>query len=388
MAKKTSTKPKPATGAVALLIGTRKGAFILRGDKARRNWKMSDGIMIGAVVQHMVLDPRDRRTILMAASTGHLGPTIFRSTDFGKTWQEATQPPAFPKAPEGEKGISVHHNFWLSPAHPSEPGVWYAGTSPQGLFRSEDAGATWQPVKGFNEHPQFKTWWNPPDDGPPDGPTLHSIMIDPRDANHMFLCLSGGGVFESHDKGRDWHPLNKGLISDFLPVPDAEVGHDPHRVAMSPSDPDRLYQQNHLGLYRMDRAEGVWVNIGKTLPKPYSDHSYPICVHPRDADTAWLFPLDGTFPLGRVSPNGKPATFVTHNGGKTWKKQTKGFPKQHGWFTIKRQAMNVDARDPVGVYLGTTGGEIWASRDEGESWARLATSLPEIYSVEAAEFAR
>ncbi len=142
MAKNTTAAPKSATGAVALLIGTRKGAFILRGDKTRRNWKMSDGIMIGAVINHMVVDPRDRRTILMAASSGHLGPTIFRSTNFGKTWQEASKPPAFPKAPEGEKGIPVHHNFWLSPAHPSEPGVWYVGTSPQGLFRSEDAGAT------------------------------------------------------------------------------------------------------------------------------------------------------------------------------------------------------------------------------------------------------
>ncbi len=379
---------KPTKGAVTLLIGTRKGAFILRGDKTRRQWKMSDGIMIGAVIHHMVLDPRDRRTMLMAARTGHLGPTIFRSTDFGKTWQEATKPPAFPKAPEGETGITVDHNFWLSSAHPSEPGVWYVGTSPQGLFRSEDAGATWEPVNGFNQHPQFKTWWNPPDQAPPDGPTLHSITIDPRDANHMYLCLSGGGVFESHDQGRDWHPLNKGLISDFLPVPDAEVGHDPHRMAMSLADPNRLYQQNHCGVYRMDRADGVWVNIGKTLPKPYSDHSYPISLHPRDANTVWLFPLDGSFPLGRVSPNGKPAAFVSHNGGKTWKKQNKGFPKAHGWFSVKRQAMNVDAHDPVGVYLGTTGGEIWASRNEGEAWTRLATSLPEIYSVEVAELAR
>lgn len=387
MAQKISTSAA-ATGAVALLVGTRKGAFILRGDKTRRKWKMSDGIMIGTVVNHMVLDPRDRRTLLMAARTGHLGPTIFRSTDFGKTWQEATRPPAFPKAPEGETGISVHHNFWLSPAHASEPGVWYAGTSPQGLFRSEDGGATWEPVNGFNQHPQFKIWWNPPDEGPPDGPTLHSIMIDPRDAKHMYLCLSGGGVFESHDQGRDWHPLNKGLISSFLPVPDAEIGHDPHRMAMSPADPDRLYTQSHEGVYRMDRAQGVWVNIGKALPKPYSDHSYPIAPHPRDANTVWLFPLDGSFPLGRVSPNGKPAAFVSHNGGKTWKKQNKGFPQAHGWFSLKRQAMNVDTHDPVGVYLGTTGGEIWASRNEGESWTRLAMSLPEIYSVEVAELAR
>ena len=385
MAKPNITVPKPASGAVALLIGTRKGAFILRGDKTRRKWKLSDGIFIGAVVNDMVMDSRGSRTILMGAHTGHLGPTVFRSTDLGKTWKEATHPPAFPKAPEGETGISVHHNFWISPGHASEPSVWYIGTSPQGLFRSEDDGVTWEPVNGFNQHPQFKTWWNPPDEGPPDGPTLHSVMIDPRDVKHMYLCLSGGGVFESRDQGRDWHPLNKGLVSDFLPVPDADVGHDPHRVEMNPLNPDRFYMQNHVGVYRMDRSEGCWVNIGKTLPKPYSDHSYPIVTHPRDPDTVWVFPLDGSFPLGRVSPNGKPAAFVSHNGGKTWKKQNQGFPKQHGWFSVKRQAMNADSHDPVGVYLGTTGGEVWASRNEGASWTRLLTSLPEIYSVRAAE---
>lgn len=376
---------KANSKSVALLIGTRKGAFILKSDAARRRWKMSNGIMIGAVVNDMVMDHRDgARTILMGARTGHLGPTIFRSTDLGKTWKEATQPPAFPKVPEGEKGISVHHNFFITPGHASEPKVWYVGTSPQGLFRSEDDGVTWEPVKGVNEHPRFKVWMNPPDEGPPDGPTLHSITIDPRDRKHMYLCLSAGGVFESNDSGRDWHPLNQGLHSDFLPDPEAEVGHDPHILKMSAANPDRLYQQNHCGVYRMDRADAKWVNIGKSLPKPYSDHSYPIALHPRDPDTAWLFPLDGSFPLGRVSPNGKPAVFGTKNGGGSWKKLNKGFPARDAYFSVKRQAMNVDSRDPVGIYLGTTGGEVWASLDEGKSWARIATSLPEIYSVRVA----
>jgi hypothetical protein len=378
--------PKPTTGAVALLIGTRKGAFILRGDKSRRKWKMSDGIMVGTVVNDMLMDPRGvSRTILMCASTGHLGPTIFRSTDLGKTWKEASQPPAFPKASEGEKGLAVHHNFWLSPGHVNEPRVWYVGTSPQGLFRSEDDGATWQPVRGFNDHPKYREWANDPVEGPPGGPTLHSIQVDPRDVKHMYLCLSGGGVFESHDQGRDWHSLNKGFHSDFMPDPEAEVGHDTHCMKINPRDPDRLYAQDHFGVYRMDRAEGVWVDIGKNLPKPYSAHSYPICTHPRERDTVYLFPLDGGFPLGRVSPDGKPAVFASYNAGKTWKRLAKGFPKRDGWFSVKRQAMNVDSHDPIGIYLGTTGGEVWASTDEGKLWKRLATSLPEIYSVRPAE---
>jgi BNR-Asp box repeat/BNR/Asp-box repeat len=381
----TDSAPKPAKGPVTLLIGTRKGAFILRGDKARRKWKMSAGMFIGGVIHHMVLDPRDKQTLLMAARTGHLGPTIYRSTDFGQTWQEAQKPPAFAKAPEGEMGEVLHHNFWLAPGHPSEPNVWYVGSSPPGLFRSEDRGVTWEAVKGFNEHPQRSAWVGTLDDAPPGGATLHSISIDPRDANHMYFCLSGGGVFESLDKGATWQPRNKGLVSDFLPVPDAEVGHDPHCMRMHPLSPDRLYQQNHCGIYRMDRAEGVWIDVGDNLPKEVSDHSYPIVLHPRDPNTAWVFPLDGSFPLGRVSPNGKPATYVTHNAGQSWKRQAKGFPKSGGWFTVKRQAMTIDTHDPAGLYLGTTGGEVWGSVDEGASWTQLAAHLPEIYSVEAAE---
>ncbi len=380
------SSPAPARGRVTLLIGTRKGAFILSGNKSRSKWKMSDGIFIGAIIHHVLLDPRDGRTLLMAARTGHLGPTVFRSTDRGKTWKEAKKPPAFPKAAEGQPGEAVDHNFWLSPGHESEPDVWYLGSSPPGLFRSEDGGVTWEGVEGFNAHPLRSSWVGTTEDAPPGGATLHSISIDPRDSSHMYFCLSGGGVFESRDKGVSWNPLNKGLISDFLPVPDAEVGHDPHCMRMHPLDPDRLYQQNHCGVYRMDRDEAVWVNIGKSLPSEVSDHSYPIVLHPRDPDTAWLFPLDGTFPLGRVSPRGKPATYITHNAGKSWKRQDKGFPKSHAYFTVKRQGMSVDRHEPVGVYLGTTGGEVWGSANGGKSWSSLAEHLPEIYSVEAIEF--
>lgn len=376
---------KPATGPINLLIGTRKGAFIMRGDRARRRWKMSDGMFIGAVIHHIVLDPRDGRTMLMCARTGHLGPTIFRSLDMGKTWQEAKRPPAFPKAPEGEAGETVNHNFWLSPGHAAEQDVWYLGTSPPGLFRTDDGGITWEGVPGFNAHPMRRLWVGTPEDAPPGGATLHSIMIDPRDSRHMYFCISSGGVFESTDRGETWKPLNKGLVSDFLPVPDAEVGHDPHCMRMHPLSPDRLYQQNHCGIYRMDRSEGQWVNIGRNLPKVVSDHSYPIVLHPRNPDVAWVFPLDGTFPLGRVSPNGKPATYITRNGGRSWTRQDKGFPRKQGWFTVKRQAMTGDLHEPAGLYLGTTGGEIWRSNDEGQSWENLALHLPEIYSVEVAE---
>jgi photosystem II stability/assembly factor-like uncharacterized protein len=371
-----------------LLIGSRKGAFILRGDRSRRTWKLSAPILLGNIVHHLVLDPRDGRTMLMAARTGHLGPTIFRSTDFGRSWKEARRPPAFPRAAEGQKGLVVDHVFWLSPGHPSEKGVWYAGSSPPGLFRSDDGGVTWEGVAGFNQHPMRSSWVGEGQQGPPDGATLHSILIDPRDPNHIYLGISAGGFFESLDRGAGWKPLNKGCHADFIPTPDPEYGHDPHCVRLHPLMPDRLYHQNHCGIYRMERPEGRWIRIGDNMPKRVGDIGFPIVLHPRDPDTVWVFPMDGTTVWPRVSPDGKPAAYVTRNAGRTWRRQDKGLPESQAWFTVKRQAMAADAHEPVGLYFGTTSGEIWGSRDEGEKWMSLVSHLPEIYSVEVAELSR
>jgi photosystem II stability/assembly factor-like uncharacterized protein len=332
-----------------------------------------------------VLDPRDGRTILMSARAGHLGPTIFRSTDGGATWKEAARPPAFPKAPEGQKGLTVRYVFALAPAHASEPNAWYAGVSPQALFRSEDGGDTWHSVDGFNFHPMRNTWAGREEDAPPDGATLHSIVVDPRDRRHLYIGMSGGGVFESTDGGAAWKPLNRGSVADFLPIKDPEFGQDVHHLVLHPLMPDRLYQQNHCGIYRMERAQGVWVRIGDNMPKPIGDIGFPIVLHPRDPDTAWVFPMDGTTVWPRTSPDGKPATYVTHDAGNSWQRQDRGLPPSQAWFTVKRLAMSVDNRDPVGVYFGTTSGEVWGSTNEGEDWTCLAMHLPEIYSLETAE---
>ena len=371
---------------VALLIATRKGAFMLSSDSLRRDWKLSAPIMLGNIVHHIVLDPRDRRTILMAARTGHLGPTVFRSADFGKKWKEAEKPPAFPKAEEGQKGLVLDHVFWLAPAHASEAGAWYAGSSPQGLFRSEDEGTSWEGVAGFNQNPMRETWTGGERDGTPDGPKMHSILIDPRDPNHMYIGMSSGGVFESRNKGVSWKPLNQGCAADFIPIPDPEYGHDPHCVRLHPLMPDRLYQQNHCGIYRMERAEGRWIRIGKNMPKKVGDIGFPLALHPRDPDTVWVFPMDGTAVWPRTSPEGRPAAYVTRNAGKTWKRQDNGLPSSQAWWTVKRQAMTADTRDPVGIYFATTSGEVWGTRNEGERWTCLARHLPHVYSVEVAEF--
>lgn len=377
-ARKAESKAKPV-----LLVGTRKGAFLFHGSKSRKEWKIAGPYFLGSSVHHMVLDPRDGRTLLMAAKTGHLGPTVFRSADWGRTWKEAGQPPAFPKVPEGEKGRAVSHTFWLAPGHESQPGAWYAGTSPQGLFRSEDGGANWAPVPGFNEHPKWKEWTGGDEGGTPDGPILHSIQIDPRDPDHLYIGLSGGGVFESRNAGADWSPLNKGVAADFLPVPDPEYGHDPHCVRLHPLQPDRLYQQNHCGIYRLDRPGDVWERIGKNMPKKVGDIGFPMTLHPRDPETAWVFPMDGTDVWPRTSPGGRPAAYRTRNAGKKWERQDGGLPEEHAYFTVRRQAMTSDILDPVGLYFGTTGGELWMSRNEGEKWRLLAGHLPMIFSVEA-----
>ena len=382
----TKTKSSSATAAsrVIVLLATRKGAWLFHGDAQRKTWRADGPHFLGHIVNHVVLDPRDGKTLLAAAKTGHLGPTVFRSTNMGRTWKEAARPPAFAKAAEGKAGRAVDHTFWLTPGHASQPGVWYAGTSPQGLFRSSDGGVNWEPFSSVNADPQYLEWMGTVQDGTPDGPKLHSIIIDPRDAGHLYFAMSGGGVHESTDGGKSFKPLVKGMqvVGGFDPT--TITFHDPHCVRLCPSNPDRLYQQNHCGIYRLDRPSDGWVRIGSKMPKKVGDIGFPMVVHPRDADMAWVFPMDGTDVWPRTAPDGKPASYITRNAGKTWQRQDVGLPSSQAWWTVKRQAMTADAQNPLGLYFGTTSGELWMSRNEGERWACIARHLPEIYAVEVA----
>ena len=382
--KRTGRKSPAATR--ALLVGTRKGAFVLYAGAGRDGWKLKGPSFLGHSVHHLVLDPRDGRTLVCAAKAGHLGPTVFRSTDRGRTWTEASRPPAFEKSPKGQTARSVDHVFWMTPAHASEPGAWYAGTSPQGLFRSEDGGATWKGVRGFNDHRMRAKWCGDGQGAPPDGATLHSICIDPRDAHHLYIGMSTGGTFESTDGGNDWKPLNAGCRADFMPDPYPEFGQDVHCMRLHPLAPDRLYQQNHCGIYRMDRGTARWERIGERMPKSVGDIGFPMVLHPHDPDTLWVFPMDGSTVWPRVSPGGRPAAYVSRNGGKSWRRLDTGLPRSQGWFTVKRQAMCADRAERPGVYFGTTGGEIWAGANEGSRWKCVARHLPEVYSLEWAEF--
>ncbi|MCE3285055.1 MAG: putative Glycosyl hydrolase, repeat [Steroidobacteraceae bacterium] len=365
-----------------LWIGTRKGMFALRADARRRAWKLVGPQFLGHVIHHVVQDPREPRVVLAAAKTGHLGPTVFRSTDRGRTWTEARQPPAFRKATDGESLRAVDAVFWLTAGHASERGTWYAGTSPAGLFRSDDGGETWEPVAGFNDHPMHATWIQGP--GSPIGQLLHSVRVDPRDTRHLYLGVSSGGVFESIDGGGDWRPLNAGVAADFLPDPDPQYGHDTHCLDLHPAHPDRLYQQNHCGIYRLDRPGERWTRIGAAMPRRVGDIGFPIVLHPTDPDRAWVFPMDGTSVWPRTSPEGKPAVYTTTDGGRAWRRLDRGLPRKQGWLTVLRQAMCADDElKNLGLYFGTTSGEIWASRNEGQSWACVARHLPQVFSVTA-----
>jgi photosystem II stability/assembly factor-like uncharacterized protein len=394
---KTTSKPASGTRAAAtplashalparrvlLLVATRKGAWLYESDAERKTWRVDGPHFLGHIINHLVLDPRDGRTLLAAAKTGHLGPTIFRSEDLGRTWKEAARPLAFVKS--AENGRTVDHTFWLTPAHASEPDTWYAGTSPQGLFRSQDGGVTWEPFSSVNDDPQYRTWMGSAQDGTPDGPKLHSILVDPRDPAHLYFAMSGGGVHESVDHGGNWAPLVDGLevVEGFDPA--NITFHDPHCVRLCPSHPDRLYQQNHCGIYRLDRPGRQWLRIGKAMPQAVGDIGFPLVVHPHDADTAWVLPMDGSSVWPRTSPDGRPGVYVTRDGGESWQRLASGLPRQQAWWTVKRQAMSADAQTPVGLYFGTTSGELWMSRNEGRRWKCIARHLPEIYAVEAAE---
>ena len=378
------TKHETPPGNPVLLVATRKGAWLYHADAARRSWRVDGPHFLGHIVNHLVLDPRDGRTLLAAAKTGHLGPTLFRSTDLGRTWQEAARPPAFSPAVSGLPARTVDHTFWLTPGPAEEAGAWYAGTSPQGLFRSDDGGNTWAPFSCINDDPQYRQWFGTVQDGTPDGPKLHSIIVDPRDSSHLYFAMSGGGVHESIDGGRSFAPLVDGMevVEGFDP---ADVSfHDPHCVRLCPGNPDRLYQQNHCGIYRLDRPGRRWERIGHNMPREVGDIGFPLVLHPRDERTAWVFPMDGSDVWPRTSPGGQPAVYATRDGGATWQRHAAGLPAEQAWWTVKRQAMTADRDDPVGLYFGTTSGELWQSRDEGGHWECVARHLPEIYALETA----
>jgi hypothetical protein len=327
---------------------------------------------------------------------------VYRSVDGGRTWKESERPPRFRSKEEYEsselsaddarrQGLTLDHVFFLAPGHPRQPGVWFAGASPIGLFKSEDDGVTWEGLAGFNDNPALAKWCYNFAPGTPDGPKCHSVQVDPSNQDRMLLGLSGGGVFLSEDQGKQWRPINGGVAMDYAPPKEDgteyEFGHDPHDAVIHPANPRRWYHQNHCGIYRLDWSDGAraqrWKRIGNNMPKDVGDIGFPMTCHPSDDKTVWVVPMDGGTIWPRTSVEGRPAVFRTRDAGETWQRLDKGLPRR-AWHTVLRQAMAHDGGKPLGLAFGTTSGEVWESNDEGDSWKSRVTGLPKIMSLTAA----
>ena len=362
---------RPKKGDTIVIAGTRKGLFLF-GSTDRRTWRSSGPFFAGDTVRHAILDPRDGKTVYAAITSEHWGAVVARSTDFGATWKVGKEGPRFSK----ESGLSVTR-IWQVRAG-ADDGL-YVGTEPAGLFRSTDGGDTWSSVDALNSFPNRKEW--PPGGG---GLCLHTVLPHPTDPKRMLIGISSAGIFGTHDGGASWRNLDAG-IRDFTPE-GACTETTPtcvHKMARDPRDPETVYQQNHVGVYRRGPDEGAWTRIEKGLPlnPAYgAPFGFPMVAHPHDRGTAYLAPLEGDG--NRVMPGGAMAVYRTTNGGKSWSKITKGFPQKGAWFTVLRDGMRADTNDPAGIYVGTTTGQVFASRDDGTSWKLIADHLPQVQGIE------
>jgi len=345
-----------------LLVGTRKGVFIAASDAARQHWSLRGPFCETWPINHVIADATG--TIYAGGGNAWFGPAVWKSTDLGKTWSHSSAGLAYA---EGETPISA---VWsLAAAH----GVLYAGVEPAGLFRSDDAGATWTEVAGLRNHPTRPDWQ-------PGGAglMLHGILVHPQDPKQLWVMISAVGVLYTADGGASWEHRNLGVKADFLPEPTPEFGQCVHCVAMAPGQPERLYQQSHAGMYRSDTGGRQWVSIQAGLP---SGFGFPAAAHPRDPDTVFLLPLNGDT-AGRFMPDAQAAVWRSRDAGATWTALRHGLPQLNAYFGVLRQALATDGQTPAGVYFGTTGGGLYTSANEGGSWSCIAPHLPAITSVE------
>jgi BNR/Asp-box repeat len=350
---------------VRVLVGTKKGVFILESDAGRGAWEKRGPFCEHWPVQHVVGDAATG-AIYAAAGSEWFGPAIWTSRDFGASWTHSSQGL---KYAEGEAPVK---NAWsVAVGH----GRIYAGVEPAGLFVSDDSGATFRQLDGLTRHPT-RSEWQPGGAGL----ILHSIVVDPDDPNQMWVGISSVGVFHTADGGATWTTRNKGTRADYMPegMRYPEFGQCVHCIARAPGKSGRLYQQNHCGMYRSDDGGQSWQSIEAGLP---SSFGFPVAVHPRDPDKLFFAPLNGA-ELGRYPPDAKAAVWRSDDGGAHWADKREGLPQEGAYFGVMRQAMATDALEPAGVYLGASNGSIFASRDEGESFVRIVSDLPAISSIE------
>ncbi|TDO52648.1 hypothetical protein EV643_102487 [Kribbella sp. VKM Ac-2527] len=355
-----------------LLIGTKKGLWIGRTDGERRNWKLDGPQFEMQGIYSVGVDTRDDRPRLFVGGTSeHWGPAVFHSDDLGRTWDE---PPkgsiGFPE----DADASVERVWQIQAASADQPGVVYAGTEPSALWKSTDGGVTFELVRGLWDHPHRKEWG-----AGFGGQAIHTVLPHSTDPDRVSVAMSTGGVYQTRDGGATWEPANHGIKAKFMPDPDPEFGQCVHKLAAHPDVPERMFAQNHHGVYRTDDGGAIWKSIADGLP---SDFGFPIVVHPHEPETVYVFPLiaDGN----RIPPDATPRVFRSRDAGATWEPLTNGLPDAPSYAPVLRDALCVDQGSPAGVYLGTRDGCVYASADAGDTWTEVARHLPDVLSVRAA----
>lgn len=363
---------------VLLAVGTRKGLFLARkktGERQGADWEFDGPHFNAQAVYSVGIDTRRPGTprLLAGGDSAHWGPSVFHSDDLGASWTEPQRPAV--KFPQ-DTGASLERVWQLQPGGESEPGVVYAGTEPGALFRSEDGGESFELVRELWEHPTRSEWV--PGGG---GLGLHTVLVDPRDAQAVTVAVSTGGAYRTADGGKSWDPCNRGVQAAFLPesMRFPEYGQCVHKVARDAGDPDRLYLQNHWGVYRSDDGGTNWTSIGDSLP---SDFGFPVATHPHRGGVAYIFPLNAD--SDRVPAEHRCRVHRTQDAGETWEELGSGLPDSAHYGPVLRDALWTDDADPVGVYFGNRNGEVFASADEGETWQQLAGHLPDVLCVRAA----
>lgn len=355
-----------------LYVGTRRGLFRFCTADDRRSWRAGDPALLGWNVFHAVEDPRDPSRVYAAANHDVWGPRVARSQDGGRTWEDRNTSPSF----EVADGLSVEKTWVVRPGHADRPGEVWAGVDPGALFRSHDWGASWTPVTSLNQHPT-RALWNPGGGGL----CLHNILLHPTDPERLLVTVSAGGTYASEDGGTTWQPRNQGVAADFMPDPDVEAGHCVHKVVRSAGDPEQLFQQNHCGHFRSSDEGRSWQEV-QGLPSTFG---FVAAAHPHDADTLYVSPLKGDD--FRAYADGAMTVWRSRDGGDSWQPLRCGLPQQGAYLSAMRSAMCTDGRDRAGIYIGTSTGQIFASRDDGDSWSLLADYLPPILSLEIGETA-
>ncbi len=364
---------------VRVLVGTRKGAFILTADGKRKQWDVSGPHFGGWEIYHVKGSPVDPNRLYASQSTSWFGQMIQRSNDGGKSWE-----------PVGNQftydGVPGTHQWYDGTQHPWEfARVWhlepsltdletvYAGVEDAALFRSVDGGTSWQELSGLRCHPTGASWM--PGAG---GLCLHTILLDPVNPQRIFIAISAAGAFRTDDGGTTWQPINQGLHSEYIPDATAEVGHCVHRIAMHPSRPNVLFMQKHWDVMRSDDAGDSWHEVSGNLP---TDFGFPIAVHAHEPETLYVVPIKSD--SEHYPPDGKLRVYRSRSGGNEWEALTNGLPQENVYVNVLREAMAVDTLDECGIYFGTSGGQVYGSADSGDSWSAIVRDLPPVLSVEA-----